>query len=269
MRAQLRMPAILVFFCFLSLAGGDATAQPPRTFREAVGNERATIVESLVVALFPGAEATWAPNIVLHRAGGEDRSVEFAGFTYRKRADGGFEGATGFEIGNDKEQYIFNASRFRTTGNACFPTAFVVFRAEQGGRVSDFRKFTLDSSDPVSQIEGLELKEWPNGRWPVLRIQYVSYYQQPGSFIAIEWQTLFDSDGGRVTERLPAGIVQSSKDGREEIHTFVAERVDSSRLHFIDSASKTTVDYSCADPCVAEGPRLLQAWTLSQAQPPH
>ena len=269
MRVQLRMPAIVVFSFFLALAGGLARAQSTRTLREAVGNERATIVESLLAALFPGAEARWAPNLVLHAAGGEDRSVDLAGFMYRKRPEGGWEGATGFELASGKEQYIFNASRFRATGAAHFPTAFVVFRIQPDGRIGDFRKFTLDNSDPVSQIKVLELKEWPNGRWPMLRIQYVSYFQQPGSFIGIEWQALFDSDGGRITQRLPAGIVRTLKDGTEEVHTFVAERADSSHMHFIDSMSKATVDYSCGDPCVVEGPRLLQAWTLSQAPPPH
>lgn len=251
------------------LEGGGVSAQAPKAFREAVGNERTAILESLLAALFPEAEVRWAaPKMVLHGAGGEDRPVEFAGFTYRGGADGGWEGATGYEVGSAKEEYIFNASRFRSAGGQQFPTPFVVFRTHSDGRISEFKKFILDRSDPVSQIKAFELQEWPRGGWPVVRIQYVSYYQRPGSFIAIEWQALFDSGEGRLTERLPAGIVQSFKDGREEIHVFVVERINPSQLRFVDSVSKKAVEYSCVDPCIVDGPKLLQEWTLSQAQPP-
>jgi len=269
MFAQLRIPAALLVLSFPVLAPGAAPAQSPKAFREAVGNERATLAESLLAALAPGAEVKWTPTPFLHVAGAEDRPVDLAGFTYRKRPNGGLEGAAGVEIGSGKEQFIFNASRFRVTGGARFPTTFAVFRTGPDGRISDLRKFTLDNSDPVSQIKVLELQEWLDGHWPMLRLQYASYYQQPGSFIGIEWLALFDSDGGRITQRLPAGIVRNLKDGTEEAHTFVAERTDSAHMRFIDSMSKAAIDYSCGDPCVVEGPKLLQAWTLSQAQPPH
>jgi hypothetical protein len=257
---QRKLCLVLSLLFLWILEGGGARAQAPKVFREAAGNERTSILESLLAALFPGTEVRWAPNIVLHGAGGEDRPVEFAGFTYRGGADGGWEGATGYEVGSGKEEYIFSASRFRSAGDQQFPTPFVVFKAHSDGRISEFRKFILDRSDPVSQIKAFELQEWPSGGWPVVRIQYVSYYQKPESFIAIEWQALFESGEGRITERLPAGIVQKFKDNREEIHIFVVERINPSQLRFVDSASKKTIEYSCVDPCIVDGPRLLQEW---------
>jgi hypothetical protein len=258
MRMKLGTCATILFFCILAFRSGEVWGQT--AFREAVGEERATMVESLLGALVPGAKAKWSSHMAMRDAGGEERLVDFAGFTYRKRADGGSEGATGFDTGGQKEKYIFNASRFRTNGNAHFTTDFVVFRARPGGQVSDFRKFILDDSSSVSQVKAFELQEWPDDRWPILRLQYVSYYQQPGRFIAIEWQSLFDSDRGKLTERLPAGIVQSFEDGREEIHTFIAKRTNPGHLQLIDSVSKLVIDYSCEDPCIVDGSSLLKEW---------
>lgn len=258
---QRRLCFVLSLLFLWVLEEGGVRAQAPKAFREAVGNERTTILESLLAVLFPGTEVRWVPNVVLYGAGGEDRPVEFAGFTYRGRPDGGWEGATGYEVGSGKEEYIFYASRFRAAGGQQFPTPFVLFKAHADGRISEFKKFILDRSDPVSQIKAFELQEWPSGGWPVVRVQYVSYYQKAESFTGIEWQTLFDSGEGRITERLPAGIVQKLKDGRESIHVFVVERISPSQLHFIDSVSKKAVEYPCADPCIVDGPKLLQEWS--------
>jgi len=242
-------------FVALTLASGGILAQTGTTWRNSFPEPDATLRESLLLALFPGAQFIWSPELKVKVAGSEPRVVQFSGFNYLLGDDGNFNGVTGLDLGKAKEDYISRSRNFRQSDSKSFPASLIVFSAAQSGHILSFKKFTLDPLDMLASVKSVELT-----KWPMLRLGYESHFPTADSFTTIEWDALFDAKGGHFVSRRPRGIQRKLKNGEEQIHMFTMSRLSPSQIQITDVLSKQTVPYPCSDPCVIDGPTLLSQW---------
>src|SRR5947209_19115706 len=110
------VPATLVLFVALS-----AFSQSRTSHRASFGDLRATAMQSLVAKLYPRAHFEWNPELRI-TANGAPEKVSFPGFTLRPISNGTFEGATGVELGNAKEQFLYKSKHFRSDNSSKFST---------------------------------------------------------------------------------------------------------------------------------------------------
>jgi hypothetical protein len=243
----------------LVLGSGLTYGQSPQNHRSAFGELRATVMESLLSKIHPGARFQWDPDLRVE-IDRKLREVTFPGFTLIATSDGRFEGATGVEFGRDKEELIYNAEHLRSVPSQKLPTDLAVFETDARGVVTRLRVSALDPSDALTKIKLINVKPWAPNSWPVARTQYVSYFGNPDSFTRIEWNAAFDTNSGQFVSRLPLGIVRITKDGGEETHPLTVARKDPNTLQILDSVTKTVLEYRCSDPCVMDGNVLISEW---------
>lgn len=232
-----------------------------RDHRRAFGSTRPAVAESLLSVLYPSAHYKWAPDLQVQDTNGSFTHVQFSGLTVNTAPDGSLLGATGIELGKKKERAIFNAKHFQKDDNSKLPTELIVFRTDAGGKISQHRKFELDSADPISEIKIIRMADGSKNGWPNLQIRYVSHISVQDSYTQIEWQALFDSNGGKTIARAPLGIVTTLRNGNELTRMFSIRRVNATQLEITDAISKTAKPYSCGDPCIVDGPTLLAQWS--------
>jgi len=155
---------VTILIVSLMIATIPPFCQTRKSNREAWGAQRASVIEGVLVKLYPGSQVKWDPELTVEIPGNVPQAVEVAGFHLKLTPSGNFEGATGIELGKIKEQFIHNSKNFRSPDNRNFPTDLVVFRANADGQVTQLSKFALDPSDPLAKIKILEVQEWPGQR---------------------------------------------------------------------------------------------------------
>jgi hypothetical protein len=143
------------------LTAGAMIAQTSESWRRSFPEPNATIRESLLRALFPGADLKWSPNLTVEIAGIGPQEVQFAGFTFLPSDDGNLNGATGIDLGASKDDYIFKSRNLHHDGSQSFPADLIVFRATRSGQVLAVKKFSLDPSDELTKIKSIQLSKWP------------------------------------------------------------------------------------------------------------
>ncbi len=254
-----RRANVLAEILVLMVVSHSAFGQTSHNHRAEFGELRATVMESIISRIHPGSRFQWDPDLRI-QIGRRLREVTFPGFTLIATSDGRFEGATGIEFGNDKEEFIHDEEHLKSAAPQKFATDLVVFQTDARGTVSQLKIFPLDPSDPLTKVKLIEVKGWPLNSWPAVRIQYVSHFTMPDSFTKIEWNAVFDTNNGRFVSRLPLGITRTTKGGAEEIHPLALSRKDPNTLRISDEVAKTVSEQSCSDPCVVDGPTLLRQW---------
>lgn len=231
-----------------------------KSHRDSFGDVRATIMETLLLSVYHGAQFRWAPDLELQLPKESFNPAHFPGFTFNVAPDGSLYGASGFELGSEKEQAIFESKQFRRKPAREFGAALLVFRADAKGNVTRAERFDLDPSDPMPEIKMVHAASWPGIGWPVLQVRYVSHAVAQGSYTRIEWQASFDANAGKLISRLPAGIVTQTG-SNESMQMFSIQRTDANHLQITDTLSKKVKPYSCSDPCIVDGPTLLAQWS--------
>lgn len=91
------------------LGGVQVSSQTRRSHREAFGEPRASIMESLLASLYPTGQFNWNPQLTIAVDGGAPQVVHFPGFDFKPTVDGNVDGATGIEIGDEKQEFIFKS----------------------------------------------------------------------------------------------------------------------------------------------------------------
>jgi hypothetical protein len=129
---------LVALIAVLMLVPDLAFGQSPQTHRAAFGELRATVMESLVSKIHPGALFQWDPDLRIE-IGGTLKEVTFPGFTLIATSGGRFEGATGIEFGQDKEKYIDKAAHLRSVPPQKFSTDLAVFETDARGVVTRLR----------------------------------------------------------------------------------------------------------------------------------
>lgn len=236
-----------------------AASQNKPDYRHGFGEPRATIMESLLKEILPNAQFRWDPQLVVDAGDGVAR-IQFPGFAFRPASDGNIDGATGFEVGSAKQDFVFASKNFKPTNGSSFATELIVFRATPDGRILTHRKFSLDPSDPVTEIKTIQVQTWPDAGWPTLAVQYVSYTKAPDSFATVEWRAVFDANSGKVTSRMPLGIRRVLRNGQEQVHMFSSSRSGPAQVQLTDVLSKQSAPYQCPEPCVVDRATLLDQW---------
>jgi hypothetical protein len=255
-----RVGAFVALALLLSGASPGGSLPLQESHREAFGDLRATLFETSLAKLYPGGVVKWDPNLLLQASDGVSRPVEFAGLVFRPSKEGGLEGATGVEVGNEKEKHLLLRRTFKSAAVARFHTQLVAFKADIKGRIRDFRQFPFAPSEDLTEIKILQIQSWQSGSWPTLGVRYVSHYADPASFTSVEWQSLFDANSGNFVSRLPIGLVQQDNRGHEQTVIFSLQRPSPGELAVRDTFSGRAITYPCSDPCVMDGPTLLLKW---------
>jgi hypothetical protein len=116
---------LLALVVLLLVCAGTSFAQmKPGDRREAYGEARASVIESVLTTLYPGAQVQWDPALMVKIPGQQPRIVDVAVYV-RGAAAGGAEGIASVEFEKKKEQFIFDAQGFRRTDSAVFPTVLL------------------------------------------------------------------------------------------------------------------------------------------------
>ena len=247
------------FICQASRVFGQHAAG--RSYRDAFGEPRASLMESLLAIVYPNVAIKWGPTLMIELSPGKAQRVQFPGFVFKPLGNTSLIGATGIEVGDEKAKLVFQSSHFQQTSSGQFPSLLVVFLANLNGQVTSQKKMSLDPSDPLSEIKLIQVGDSAAGTWPFLTVQYVSHVTDSATATDIEWQALFDPNTGKVVRRVPSGIHMRSKDRKEALAMLKMQRVDASTVSFMDLLTKKTFTYSCADPCIVDGPTLLATWS--------
>jgi hypothetical protein len=245
----------------LIVAGTAIGQMKPGDVRKAYGEPRATVMESLLTTIYPGAHVQWDPYLTVQLPGQKPRMVQVP-VSVRGRANGGLEGNAWIEFEGKKERFIFEAQNFRRSDEPDFPTELYVFRADAAGHIQKYKKFILDPSEPLTELKDISIQDWSEQEWPTLHIQYQTHRAAPSSFTTVEWHGTFDANTGRFISRLPFGISRRVKGGGEESYMFSLARSNTTTLQIGDMLSKKVVPYQCSDPCVVDADTLLSEWKL-------
>jgi len=247
---------------WLLVVAGIAIGQTkPGDVRKSYGESRASVIESLLTTIYPGAHVQWDPYLTVQLPGQKPRMVQVP-VSVRGRVNGGLEGDAWVDFEGKKERFIFEAQNFRRSDRPDFPTELYVFRADAAGHIQKYKKFILDPNEPLTELKDISIQDWSEQEWPTLQIQYQTHRSTPGSFTTVEWHGTFDANTGRFISRLPFGISRRVKGGGEESYMFSLARINTTTLQIGDMLSKKLVPYQCSDPCIVDADTLLSEWKL-------
>jgi len=104
------------------------------------------------------------------------------------------------------------------------------------------------------------IKQWPEGKCPILRVTYESYYVAPQSFGSIMWAAQVDTNTGSVSGKLPVAIMKKVKDGSMQEDYLSVKRIDANQVEVTGGVSGKVVKYPCTQGCVINGQSLFDAW---------
>jgi hypothetical protein len=164
----------------LLIVAGTAYAQmKPGDRRKAYGEARASVMESVLTSLYPGAQVSWDPALAVQIPGEVPHMVEVPVYVRGSVANGGLEGVATVELDRKKEKFIADAASFQRTDKPTFPTVLVVFRADTTGHIEKFKKLMLDPAESLTEIKTLSIQDWSQKEWPILQIQYDTHVVGP------------------------------------------------------------------------------------------
>lgn len=235
----------------------------PGDVRKAYGEPRASVIESVLTTLYPGAEVVWDPSLTVRLPGEKPRIVDVPVYVRGSAANGGLEGIATIELEKRKEQFIFEAQNFRRTDQPVFPTELIVFRADMAGRIQKCKRFMLDPAEPLTEIKVMSIEDWSHNEWPTLHIQYDTHRVRQNSFTTIEWHGTFDVNSGTFTSRLPFGFSRQTKGGVAQLYFLGLGRVDAGRIVMENRFRGDRRVYACSDPCVMDADTLLSDWNIN------
>lgn len=176
----------------------------PGDHRKAYGEPRASVMESLLTTVYPGAQVQWDPNLMVRMPGGGSQFVQVP-VSLRGSASGGLEGVATVEWERAKETYIHDSQHFRRADRAHFSTQLIVFRADARGHITKHREFDLDPSDELTEIKTFSVEQWQETDWPTLHVQYNSHFIASDTFTIIEWQgSRWPNSPGKMAGLIPS-----------------------------------------------------------------
>jgi len=220
------------------LGPGRPPAQRIHTRRQAVGDQRAGQIEALLHALLPGAIVEWNPQLAIRVGSGPATRVDVGDFAVTRQPDGMSDGVALVELGSAKADYIAKLGRFQASNAETFTTTIVAFRLDSSGKVSDLKQVLVDPTGPVSKVNWFEVKTWPVGKWPVLRLRYSSYIRGNGSLTTLEWGSLLNVGTGAFLSRLPTGIFITYSSGGQTADMLSAHRSSSTEIQIVGNFHK-------------------------------
>jgi hypothetical protein len=248
----------------LVLAGTSVGQMKRGDRRKAYGEARASVIESLLTTIYPGADVLWDPALMVKGPGMRPLMVEVPVYV-RGSADGGMEGVATVEVEGRKEQFIFEAQSFQRTDRPVFPTELYVFRADTSGHIQRYKKIAIDPDEPLTEMKTMAIQDWSQKEWPTLEIQYDTHRPAPGSFTTIEWHGVLDANSGEFISRLPFGISRKARGGSEGMYMFGIGRENPNTVIITNRFGGESHPYSCSDPCVMDADTLLSDWKLNDA----
>jgi hypothetical protein len=213
-----------VVLLLLTLTGISLAQMKPGDRRKSYGDARASVIESLLTTVYPGAQVLWDPSLSVQEPGGTPRQVAVPVYVRGSVATGGMEGIASIELEGRKEQHIFEAQGFRRTDKPGFLTALYVFRADRIGHIERYKEITLDPDETLTELKTMSIQDWSQREWPTLDIQYDTHRSAPGSFTTIEWHGTLDANSGQFISRLPFGITRKLRGGPEQDFYFSLAR---------------------------------------------
>jgi hypothetical protein len=261
MRLEQRSLRIVLAFSLLLIVSSTSFAQmKPGDRRKAYGEARASVIESVLTTLYPGAEVQWDPQLMVLIPGQKPHSVEVPVFLKGSVSHGGIEGVASVELDGIKKRFIFDAKDFHRTDQVAFPTLLVVFRADASGHIERYKKFKLDPGEPLTELKTMSIEDWSKDDWPTLQIQYDTHVVGPRSFTTIEWQSTYDVNSGKLLSRLPFGMTRIARGRPKQDFIFRIGRTGTNTLVIGDRLGGETHEYDCSEPCVIDRQILFSQW---------
>jgi hypothetical protein len=225
--------------------------------RELYGEARASIVESVLLKLFPESTFQWSPRLVVHREGVPSVEVSLVRHLQRPILNG-MTGVFSLELEKKfKEEYIDAIRSGQRVKKQPFSTELILYTADSNNRIIDYRRIPLFTDEPVSIINDFSILEWPDGKWPKLRINYSSYYRPQAGFRVIVWDAVFDTQTENLIARGPTIIQGIRYSGYEFTDNLKALRVNADEIRIISVPSNKAFVFRCSDPCVVSGDTIL------------
>lgn len=261
MRRLTSIVPLTALYSIALIAASIADAQIIKSRRDAYGADRATRVETLLQALYPGAIVQWDPVLAIRDSSGALTAIDLGDLETTRRSDGSVTGVTVVEAGTAKADYIRNVTKFQPVEHQAFITKIIVFHDDSSGHVVNFKKIPVDSGDPLTKISWFDVQKWSDSGWPVLRLNYASYIPMGDALTMIQWDSLFDTATGSFLARAPAGILVTHKNGEQTGEMFSVHRTSPTQIQIIGAMTKKVIEYPCGDPCIVDGPTLLKQWS--------
>jgi hypothetical protein len=261
MRSKINAILPVLIACIGISIATAAYGQPVKGRREAYGAERAGEVETLLHSLFPNAKVEWDPVLAIREGSAPPTPVDLGNFTATRESDGAISGVAELEVGTAKAGHIEKLKKFQPSEGRVFTTTMVAFRAAPSGQAVEIKKVALDPYDPLTRITWFEVKSWPAGGWPVLRLRYESYIPSPDAVTVLDWDSVLDMATASFLGRIPAGILTFRKDGDPLQEAFSTHRTSSTEVEILGNATKKVVNYPCGNPCVVDGRTFLARWS--------
>lgn len=261
-RARARFSGV-VFALSLTVVGASFAQMKPGDVKKAYGEPRASVMESLLTTLYPGAEVTWDPSLMVRLPGENPRTVALPVYVRGNAAGDGLEGVGWVELDGAKERFIYEAQNFRRSDRREFPTELIVFRADMAGRVQRYKRLMLDPAEPLTEVKDISNQDWSQNEWPTLQILYQTHRATPTAFTTIEWRGTLDANSGKFVSRLPSGISRQTKGGPDQLFSFGLGRIDPGTVVLENRFGGERHTYSCSDPCVFDADTLLSEWKLN------
>lgn len=244
---------------FLSAMVGPASGEegaPGR--RMAYGKERAAQLEAITEKLVPGSQVEWDQRLKIRTASGVATPLDVIGFLTSRQSDGSSYGVLAFELGAEKEEAIAKLEKLKPVEKSALPTTLAVARFDASGRVTSLSKVEVNTGEPLTKVASIDVLEWQEGGWPVVRLRYRSYLAGVDSLTTVEWDGLFDTQKGVFLARIPSGLIVAKKSGEKTGEIFAVRRTSANEIEILGLATKKAVRYSCPDFCVVDSSALKE-----------
>lgn len=244
-------------FVAIAASASASYSQEIKSRRDAVGPAIATLTETLLHSLFPGAKVQWDPVLTIRVGSGPSEPVDLGDFTAHRLDDGSTGGVAMLEVGSAKAEHIQRLKKFQWSDGSHFETTIVAFRIPSSGSGIEIKKIPLDPYDPLTKINWFEVQNWVPGGWPVLHVRYESYSTAGNSVTILEWDSVVNMSTGSFSGRIPTGVTVLRKDGQERQGIFSVHRTSATQIEILDSSTGKAISYACGDPCVVDGRTFL------------
>lgn len=244
---------------FIAFAGGRLGLGQTTDWREAWGEPRASLIEALCRTLFPNSQFQWGLHFKLIRKGAGPVQLNLPAYSQR-RVGNLWQGFTGVEMGAGKADFLAKAQTFAPIQARKFITEIVVFLAGADFHIIDYKRFELDPDEAIKRVTAMYIKQWPEGKWPILRVTYQSYYLAPQSFGSIMWTAQVDANTGFVIGKVPISIMKKHRDGSSQEDYLSVKRINASQIEVTGGLTGKTFKYPCAQICAINGQSLFDSW---------
>lgn len=228
--------------------------------RAAMGEPRATQLESVLTSAIQGAEVTWEDRVAVKLADGATSEVHLAGLIEVPRAGGPLV-VMQIELLDFQHEAAQHVRTFAGTPPPHPTDLTAILQTDAAGAITSRKLGRLDPDALSIETKQFDLDtETAEDPWPAVKATYWATYATTDWYGAVRWYAVVETETLANNSRMPLGITKSSRSGAQTADQVAATRASDAIVQIEGGITGQIVAYPCLSPCLFDGKTLLAAW---------